>query len=157
MPADMTPRERWMAVLKGEKPDRIPMDYWATPEATERLMAYLGCETEAELYRRLKIDKVLEVGPRYIGPPLADDEDEFGIRYRDVNYGSGVYRECIYHPQPDLLLEEIEAEHEWPSPDWYEDYISREVKPLPRNIPSGAAVQSLFSPIAVYGGQQQAL
>lgn len=24
----MTPKERWLAVLRHEKPDRIPMDYW---------------------------------------------------------------------------------------------------------------------------------
>ena len=29
----MTPRERWLAVLNGEMPDRLPMDYWATGEA----------------------------------------------------------------------------------------------------------------------------
>ena len=27
----MTPRERWLAVLKGEKPDRVPMGYRANP------------------------------------------------------------------------------------------------------------------------------
>jgi uroporphyrinogen decarboxylase len=26
----MTPRERWLAVLRREKPDRVPMDYWTT-------------------------------------------------------------------------------------------------------------------------------
>jgi hypothetical protein len=30
----MTPRERWLALLAGEKPDRIPTDYWATGEVT---------------------------------------------------------------------------------------------------------------------------
>jgi len=34
----MTPRERWLAVLEGEKPDRLPMDYWGTDEATARLV-----------------------------------------------------------------------------------------------------------------------
>ena len=40
----MNPRERWQAVLKREKPDRIPMDYWATTEASAKLMKHLGCE-----------------------------------------------------------------------------------------------------------------
>jgi uroporphyrinogen decarboxylase len=40
----MTPRERWLAVLKREQPDRIPMDYWSTPEATSKLAQYLGCQ-----------------------------------------------------------------------------------------------------------------
>ena len=34
----MTSRERWLAVLARKKPDRVPMDYWATPEATDRLI-----------------------------------------------------------------------------------------------------------------------
>ena len=28
----MTPRERWQAVLTRQPPDRVPMDYWSTPE-----------------------------------------------------------------------------------------------------------------------------
>ena len=39
----MTPKERWLAVLNGQKPDRVPMDYWATTEATEKLVKHLGC------------------------------------------------------------------------------------------------------------------
>jgi len=31
----MTPRERWLAVLERRPPDRVPMDYWATAEATQ--------------------------------------------------------------------------------------------------------------------------
>ena len=42
MKESMTPKERWLAVLNREKPDRIPMDYWATGEATEKVMKYLG-------------------------------------------------------------------------------------------------------------------
>ena len=33
----MEPRERWLAVLNHEKPDRVPMDYRATAEASRRL------------------------------------------------------------------------------------------------------------------------
>ena len=33
----MTPRERWLAVLQRRKPDRVPMDYWSTPEFEEKL------------------------------------------------------------------------------------------------------------------------
>ena len=28
----MTPRERWLAVLRRQKPDRIPTDYWGRPK-----------------------------------------------------------------------------------------------------------------------------
>lgn len=48
----MTPRERWQAVLRGHIPDRVPTDYWATPEATERLLEHTGCADVWALCRR---------------------------------------------------------------------------------------------------------
>ncbi len=115
----MTPRERWFAVLNREKPDRVPMDYWATPEANEKLMRHLGCENERALFDRLHIDKVMSVGPvPYSLGFLGEGEDIFGCRYRDVNYGTGVYSECIYNPLAKYeTLEEIEREYKWPSLD----------------------------------------
>jgi uroporphyrinogen-III decarboxylase len=47
-----TPRERWLSLLRGERPDRVPTDYWATPEVTARLMRDLGCATQEDLFRR---------------------------------------------------------------------------------------------------------
>jgi uroporphyrinogen decarboxylase len=41
----MTPRERWLAVLERRAPDRVPMDYWATEEASRRLMQHLGSDS----------------------------------------------------------------------------------------------------------------
>ena len=54
----MTPRERWLALLNGQKPDRIPSDYWATGEVTERLMKELGCATHEALWEKLHIDRI---------------------------------------------------------------------------------------------------
>jgi uroporphyrinogen decarboxylase len=117
----MTSRERWLAVLARKKPDRVPMDYWATPEATDRLMRHLGVSDSAALYTRLHIDPLVPVGPRYVGPPTAQDEDEFGCRYRTVAYGAGVYSECVHHPLARFQsVAEIEAAHSWPSPDWWD-------------------------------------
>jgi len=126
----MTPRERWLAVLNRRKPDRLPMDYWATSEATARLMAYLGCESQAEIMERLHIDSVLSVSPRYVGPTLPEGEDVFGCRFREVDYGTGVYSECVYHPLARYKsVEEIEANYAWPSPDWYDfSGIPRQIK-----------------------------
>ena len=42
----MTARKRWLAVLRRQRPDRVPMDYWATPEATAKLLEHLGCADE---------------------------------------------------------------------------------------------------------------
>ena len=117
----MTPRERWLAVLNRQKPDRVPMDYWATSEATKKLMAYLGCEDEQTLFERLHIDRVVTVGPQYVGPPIPKGMDVFGCRFKDVDYGTGVYSECVAHPLAEYeTLEEIQREYTWPSPDWWE-------------------------------------
>jgi uroporphyrinogen decarboxylase len=117
----MTPRERWLAVLRREKPDRVPMDYWTTGEAQAKLMQYLGVSDEKSLLQRLHIDRPRSVGPRYVGPPIPANEDEFGVKYRDVDYGTGVYREVVYNPLAQYnSVAEIEANYSWPSPDWYD-------------------------------------
>ena len=125
----MEPRERWLAVLRREKLDRLPMDFWGTNEATLKLMRHLGCSDEWEVYRRLHIDRVVTVGPRYVGPaqfdtpmnaaltigpevpgpPPAPSTDMFGCGYQIADYGEGVYSECIYHPLAQFnSVEEIE-------------------------------------------------
>ena len=117
----MTPRERWLAVLNREKPDRVPMDYWATSEATEKLMRYLSCASEEQLYKRLHIDCPVSVSPIYVGPPIADDHDVFGIHYKSVDYGTGAYQERVYSPLAEYQTrEEIERNYSWPSPDWWD-------------------------------------
>lgn len=122
----MSPRERWLAVLKRQKPDRVPMDYWATPEATENLMKHLGCAKEREMLEKLHIDFVVKISPRYIGPKIPNQHDVFGCKYRKMNYGPGIYDECVFHPLAELnSVEEIERNYIWPSPDWY-DY--RDIK-----------------------------
>jgi uroporphyrinogen decarboxylase len=121
MKETMTPKERWLAVLRREKPDRVPMDYWGTPEATGKIMRYLGCATEDEMFARLHIDRPLVVTPRYVGPPLAPGYDMYGCRHRDVDYGTGSYSEVIEHPlAPYTSADEIEDRYTWPTPDWFD-------------------------------------
>lgn len=125
----MTPRERWQAVLRGDRPDRLPMDFWGTDEATARVTRHLGCSTAWEMYERLHIDKVVAVAPRYVGPALAPGCDEFGCRFEMKDYGTGAYRECVEHPLSSFSsIEEIESHYTWPAVDWY-DY-----SPIPRQI-----------------------
>ncbi len=121
MKETMTPKERWLAVLRREKPDRVPMDYWGTPEATDKIMRYLGCATVDEMFTRLHIDRPVDVGPRYVGPPPEPGCDIYGCRHRDVDYGTGVYSEVVYHPLAQYTsVEEIEDHYTWPTVDWYD-------------------------------------
>lgn len=120
----MTPRERWKSVLERRRPDRLPMDYWATPEVTKSLMSHFGFSTLRELYERLNIDVPFKPKPTYIGPEIPENQDIYGCKYRDVIYGTGTYRECISHPfQRFNTVEEIERNYSWPHTDLY-DYSS---------------------------------
>ncbi|NOZ23057.1 MAG: uroporphyrinogen-III decarboxylase-like protein, partial [Planctomycetes bacterium] len=55
----MEPRERWLAVLNHEKPDRVPMDYRATGEATEKLLKYMGLDNLSQVFEKLHIDPIV--------------------------------------------------------------------------------------------------
>lgn len=114
----MTPRERWLAVLHRQTPDRVPTDYWGTPETGQQLQHYFGTATLNEALDRMRVDYLITVGPRYVGPPLPPHTDVFGIQYRDVDYGAGVYPEAATHPLAAFNSpEEIEDRYRWPSPD----------------------------------------
>lgn len=121
MPKDsMTPRERWLAVVRREKPDRVPMYYRATEEAHEKLIKHMGCDRE-ELLKRLHIDTLCGVGPRYVGPQHPSGEDLYGRRSRVVQYEGGSYSECIHHPLAEFhSVEEINANYTWPTADWFD-------------------------------------
>jgi uroporphyrinogen decarboxylase len=117
----MNPRERWQAVLDRHQPDRMPMDYWATNEATEALLLYLDVTDVRQMYERLNIDRVISVGPAYVGPAIPEGEDVFGCRHEVVDYGTGTYSECLHHPLAAYeTAEAIESDYIWPSPDWYD-------------------------------------
>ena len=122
MPVEtMTPRERWLAVLNHQVPDRVPMDYWATGEASARLVAHMGCANLGEALARLHVDNPAGVGPRYIGPAVPQGQDVHGCRYRTVQYEGGSYSECVYNPLAAFgSVDEIEAAYTWPSVDWYD-------------------------------------
>lgn len=123
----MSPRERWLAVLNRQKPDRVPMDYWATFEATQNLMRHLGVSSMEEMLQRLHVDEVIHTFPRYAGPPTPPGEDVFGCRYKLADYGSGSYMECVHHPLAGYeSVEEIERDFTWPKADWFDYSVLRE-------------------------------
>ncbi len=117
----MTPRERWLAVLNRQQPDRVPMDYWATPETTAALLKHFGCDSYFEMLDKLHVDYPVTVGPAYVGPALPLHTDVFGVGYADMNYGTGVYGEVISYPLAKFkTVQEIEANYTWPNPDWWD-------------------------------------
>lgn len=143
----MTPRERWLAVLTRQQPDRVPMDYWSTPEFSASLIRHLGLRRASqkqlvqELNRssrsihkenaakralrqalqHMQVDFVVSVGPKYTGPRPPANTDIFGCTYRTIQYGSGEYSEVVTHPLAQYAtVEQIADKYQWPSPDWYD-------------------------------------
>jgi uroporphyrinogen decarboxylase len=127
---EMTPRQRWLALLAHETPDRIPTDYQATGEVTARLLRELNCPDVETLYRRLHIDARRFVAARPLRDHHPDDPhaDQWGVRYRSVDYGAGVYEEPEHCPLAHVTsVAEVHA-YRWPDPDDF-DYqaISRQL------------------------------
>ena len=117
----MTSKERWLAVLKRQKPDRLPVDYWATAEVTKMMLKYYGLANDREMFKKLHIDKPVGVAPLYTGPALPKDTNEFGVTFRSISYGTGSYLEAATAPLAAYeTVEAIEKNYKWPSPDWYD-------------------------------------
>jgi uroporphyrinogen decarboxylase len=117
----MTSRERWLALFAGQKPDRVPTDYWATPEFTRKLSRHLGCRTRRQMLDKLGVDYEVWLLPTYVGPRRPRMQDEFGRRFRSVDYGTGAYRECIHNPLAGFKsVSEIEKNYTWPTADWWD-------------------------------------
>jgi len=52
----MSPRERVLAAIEHEQPDRIPRDFWAEKPTLNRLFYWLGYRDEEQLLEQLEID-----------------------------------------------------------------------------------------------------
>ncbi len=152
----MSAKERWEAVLRREPTDRVPTDYWATPEATAKLVAHLGLDGPDGLYERLHIDRVINVGPRYVGPELAPRTDIFGCVHRTVEYDTGEYSECVFNPLANYeTVAEIEANYEWPRSEWWDySHISAQVDQFPDNPIRGGGSEPFLTYCKLRGLQQ---
>jgi len=115
----MTSRERVLAALRHEQPDRTPRDFWAEPPTLKRLFAHVGYESKDRLLDELGVDvRHLEAA----APP----EREVGGRVFQNFWGERyVYNQTPWGPMredtPGALagvssLAELEA-FDWPSPD----------------------------------------
>ncbi len=149
--------ERWLAVLRREKPDRVPMDFQATPEAQDKLLRYLGCATLDEACERLHIDMRVSVGGRYVGPPHPNGEGNvFGVQQRKVEYEGGSYMEVVNAPLARYnSVEEIEANYVWPSPDWWAyDHLPAVVARNERRPIKGGGSEPFLDYCALRGREQ---
>lgn len=143
----MTPRQRWHALFNHQTPDRIPTDYQATHEVTQRLIKDLNCTDEHEVWRKLNIDKHKGTNAKRI-ETLPADMNIWGVKFRDVDYGSGSYREAITHPLANMTtVAEIDA-YPWPSVDDFDfSHIRHELEIHAAEYPTMAGC---FEPFLIY-------
>ncbi len=119
----MNSRERMLAAIYHEKPDRVPTDIWATPEVWDKLKQHFGSDVEAR--KMLHIDGIAEIRPKYVGPPLpsvAADEtvDYWGIRTKKVSYPTGTYNEMTCNPLSEAKNIDDLDRYKWPQADWFD-------------------------------------
>jgi uroporphyrinogen decarboxylase len=117
----MTPKERWLATLQRQKPDRVPMDYWATVEVDQKLLRHFGHDDIWDVFKLLHIDRPVIISPKYVGPPRPEGANDFGVIYKKLDYGSGAYDEAAYSPLAKYKSPaEVEEDYVWPQADWYD-------------------------------------
>jgi uroporphyrinogen decarboxylase len=121
----MTSRDRVMVALNNERPDRPPLNYFGTPETTEKLLSHLNLESGEDLLCYFGAD-MRYVGAEYVGPPAFSGAygygdggvDMWGIGWRPVSNNWCTYYEPVHHPLAQAkTVKEIE-EYSWPSVDW---------------------------------------
>jgi uroporphyrinogen decarboxylase len=160
----MTPRQRWEAVVRGERPDRPACDYWGTAEITGRLKKDLGCASDRALWERLGVDKLVQLTPRH---PRATEEtwhlqsffSVWRIGTRQVPYagGLGYYEEAVVHPLAGAECVADIEQFDWPDPEEWDVSDLRRQSDEWRDYPQLAGGCELFYLYCRLRGMEQAL
>jgi uroporphyrinogen decarboxylase len=121
----MTSKARVLTAFARQKPDRVPVNYYANAGIDRRLKRHFGLRDDDDegLRRALGVD-FRSVGPNYRGPKRHADVpgrsvDAWGIHRRWVEHESGGYWDFCDFPLREATLAQVEA---WPlpSPDDYD-------------------------------------
>ncbi len=123
----MNSKQRVEKTLSFQEADRVPYDYWAVKEITEKLLDHFGLDNKDALLDKLGIDFRYVEGPSYTGQQLKkfDDgsvEDLWGVRRKlvEIEGNGGSYKHLMQSPLERLeTVEEIER-HRWPSAGWWD-------------------------------------
>lgn len=119
----MNARERVLAAINHQPVDRVPTDIWATAEVWQKLKVHFG--ENADLPAILHIDGFGGVGADYIGPPApvlpkGESADFWSMRYRETDYGAGVYSEQYFYPLAKVRTIADAERYAWPRADWFD-------------------------------------
>ncbi|MBI9016906.1 MAG: uroporphyrinogen-III decarboxylase [Phycisphaerae bacterium] len=121
----MNSRQRVLAALNHQQPDRVPMFYRDVPEVRTRLLKDLNIANFDALLEHFEID-FRWVQPAYIGPKLESDNPNFkkdiwGVEYKFVSFSkTGGYWEVSSNPLADITDPAALKNFPWPKTDWYD-------------------------------------
>lgn len=115
----MTSRERVLAAIARQTPDRTPVDFWAEPATLDRLWAHLGHHDFVRLFRDLQVDiwhlQMPDVADREISPGVRENYWGERYTYRDTLWGR--MREDMAGALGEArVICDLEA-FAWPTPD----------------------------------------
>jgi uroporphyrinogen decarboxylase len=114
----MTPRERVLAALSHEQPDRTPRDFWAEAPALKRLFAHVGHESKDLLLRQLGVDVRHLEAPTPAESPVGGGvfQNLWGERYVHRQTPWGPMREDVKGALAEAqTLSDLKA-FDWPDP-----------------------------------------
>lgn len=139
-----THRERILALVNHEEPDRIGIGYSAAPEVHRALKEFLGIQEDENLLKHLGVDL------RYVSPKIkykASDKcyadptvevtpegilkDIWGVGFIEKKTEVGTYVQLSYHPLYRIEgIEDLES-YPWPTADlWDYSDIPRQIESL---------------------------
>jgi uroporphyrinogen decarboxylase len=118
----ITPRERVLTALNRQRPDRAPIDYWAEPCVTERLLNDLQLPDRDALLDHLAVDvRALSA----VEPPLRElpggiRENFWGERWQEVRVlGTAEWFHVAGALAEAETIEDLKRYH-WPTPDLFD-------------------------------------
>ena len=136
----MEPYERVIRAINYSHPDRVPIDYTATPEFHAKLKKHLKIDEDELLLGKLGVD-IRRVQPRFVGPKdmigapgvTAEGKDFLGIVWKPVKNEFGTYNEIAFSPLAQATTVKEIDDYPWPKVDWFDfSHIKEDITQLNR-------------------------
>ena len=115
-------RERVLAAIRHELPDRVPVSVQGW-DCLEEHLSYFGASTDAELRRLLCLD-MARADPAYVGPEIPNGGTFWGTP--GIGDMAGFSEGRAGHPLTDATTVADVGRHPWPSPDDFDYDVARQ-------------------------------
>jgi uroporphyrinogen decarboxylase len=184
---EMTSRERVVAALNRQEPDRVPLDIGGGQSTSLVVEAYENYKNDIglsaperhlqKIYRVARLDEevMVQLGsdvrpvilkpPKNWTPPPSEPGttiDEFGVTWRQVHFEGGFYWEVVESPLAEATISDI-GSHPWPDPldPGRFEGLAEEVQDLYHNTPyallGDCGFKNFFEPCWSILGMERAL